>query len=513
MDVSTLRHRFALQRARLLRFVVPVLLLALALTGTGCVTTGTNPISGNTRAYGYTWEEEVKLGREADQQIQQQYGVVDDEALQQYVDEVAQNVLVESHMRRESTPAAFRNTEFHFRVLDSPVINAFALPGGYVYVTRGLLAHLNNEAQLAVVLGHEIGHVAGRHASKQAAKRQIMQGVLISGAIAGQAAFGGEVGENVLGLGGTAAQLLSLSYSRDNERESDRLGVEYATLAGYAAAEGSDFFRSLKRKSAQSGQTLPTWQSTHPDPGRREDTVMDLAQKWDEKVPGEQTVRDQDAYFAAIEDVVLGQNPRQGFTENDVFYHPDLKFRFPTPAGWTVQNEASQVAMIEPNQEAYVVFRISSASTPDQAASEFTAQEGVTVVEQSRETVNGRSARRVLAEGQAQQGQRLRILSYFVAYNNRVYQFQGLTTAEKYGTYQSAFQRTMTGFDELRDPDRLNVQPTRLAIRAAQRTAPFRTFVNEGALPDDISATDLAIMNQLELDTTVEAGRPLKLPN
>jgi predicted Zn-dependent protease len=330
--------------------------------------------------------------------------------------------------------------------------------------------------------------------------------------VAGQAAFGGNVGENILGLGGSAAQLLSLSYSRDNERESDQLGVEYAIKAGYDAAEGAAFFTSLKRKSKQSGRSLPTWQSTHPDPGRREDTVQELAREWDQRVEGPQTARNQDAYYAAIENLVLGDNPRQGFTENDVFYHPDLRFRFPTPAGWQVQNEASQVAMVQPDQEAYVVFRISTAASPEAAATEFAGQKGLTVVERAAPRVNGRNARRVLAEGQTQQGQPLRVLAYFIEYEDRVYQFQGLTTAGRYGTYRSAFERTMTGFDALTTPDKLNVQPIRLAIQPAARPAPFRTFVDEAGLPESISNDDLAIINQLELDTTVEQGRPLKLP-
>jgi predicted Zn-dependent protease len=477
------------------------------------VTTGTNPVSGNTRAYAYSWAEEEKLGREADQQIQQQYGVYEDEELQQYVDRVAQEVLAESHMRRPGTPERFRNTEFAFRVLDSPIINAFALPGGYVYVTRGLLAHLNNEAQLAVVLGHEIGHVAGRHASKQAAKKQLMQGVLVGGALAGQAAFGGSVAENVLGIGGQAAQLLSLSYSRDNERESDQLGVEYAARAGYAAAEGAEFFTSLKRKSEQSGQSIPTWQSTHPDPGRREDTIVELARQWDSKVEGPTDARNQDTYYGAIDNIVLGQNPRQGVVENDVFYHPELEFRFPVPSGWQTQNQTSQVAMIQPDQEAYVLFRISDADTPEAAAAELAGQQGLTVVERQSTQVNGREARRVVAEAQAQQGQTVWVLSYFIAYEDRVYSFQGLAAAQQYNTYRAALERPMTGFDALRDPDRLNVQPTRLTIRPAPRTGPFRTFVEAEALPDDMSPTDLAIINQLGLDDPVEQGRRLKLPN
>lgn len=494
-----------------LRLLLPLLFL-VGTVGSGCVTTGTNPISGNTRAYGYSWEEEVKLGTEADQQIQQQYGVYDNEELSDYVDEVGQEVLAESHMRRPDTPEEFRNTEFHFRVLDSPVINAFALPGGYCYVTRGLLAHLNNEAQLAVVLGHEIGHVAGRHASKQAAKQQIMQGVLIGGAVAGQVAFGGNMAENVLGIGGTAGQLLSLSYSRDNERESDRLGVEYAVKAGYDAAEGSEFFTSLKRMSEQSGQDIPTWQSTHPDPGQREDTIVELAQNWTQKVSVSATARNQETYYQQIEGVVLGKNPRQGFTENEVFYHPDLRFRFPVPGGWELHNQTSQVVMVQPDQEAYVVFRISQAETPEAAADQFAGQEGLTVVERRQDGVNGRSARQVVGEGTTQEGQTIRVLAYFISYDGRVYQFQGMTPADRYSTHRPSMEHPMTGFDDLQDQTKLDVEPVRLDIRPASRSAAFRTFVNEGALPDDLSPAGLAIINQVELEETVETGRPLKLP-
>ena len=415
-------------------------------------------------------------------------------------------------MRRPDTQAKFRNTEFTFRILDSPIINAFALPGGYVYVTRGLMAHLNNEAQLAVVLGHEIGHVAARHASQQAARQQFTQGLLVAGAVAGQAALGGEAAQNILGLGGQAAQLLSLSYSRDNERESDRLGVEYAIKAGYEAAEGSAFFETLKRIQSQSNQSIPTWQSTHPDPGARETTIRDLAAKWRQQVgtPADET--NQDTYYRQLEGIVLGENPRNGFEENDVFYHPELEFRFPVPGGWTVQNQPTQVAIIQSDQEAFVVFDIAQESSAQAAAGKLTGQQGVTVVEQRSTRVNGNPAQRVLLQGQTEQGQTVRILAYAIEFDGNVYRFQGLTTADRYDTYRNVFERTMEGFTRLTDPSILNIQPKRLTIRPASRTAAFRTFVDEGALPDEMSAEDLAIINQVGLDQQIEQGRPLKLP-
>ena len=478
----------------------------------GCVQTGINPVSGNRRAYGYSWEQEVQLGREADQQIQQQYGVYEDEELQAYVDRVAQKVLEKSHMRRPDTPEQFRNTEFEFRILDSPIINAFALPGGYVYVTRGLLAHLNNEAQLAVVLGHEVGHVAARHSSKQAGQRQLMQGLLVAGAVAGQAAGGGQAAQNVMGIGGQAAQLLSLSYSRDDERESDRLGVEYATMAGYEASEGAAFFTSLERKQEQSGQSIPTWQSTHPDPGQREQTIPELARQWQQRVGTPAATINQEDYFDQLRGVVMGENPRQGFAEDGVFYHPELAFQFPIPSGWQVINQPTQVALVQPDQNAFLVFGFAQEESPRTAASTFASQEGVTVVDRSSLSISGIPAERVLVEGQTQEGQTLRLLGYFFEYDGNVYRFQGVTAAGAYDTYRPSFTQSATGFARLTDASKLNIQPTRVQVEGASRSAAFQTFVDESQLPGDMTLDDLAIMNQVYLGDPIEAGRLLKLP-
>ncbi|PSQ85635.1 MAG: peptidase M48, partial [Bacteroidetes bacterium QS_1_65_9] len=187
---------------------------ALAAGTTGCVSTGTNPVSGDSRVYGYSWEEEQKMGAKSHKQIRAQYGFYDNDEVQQYVDEVGQRVLAESDLRDAGTKQKFRETDFTFTVLDSPIVNAFALPGGYVYVSRGLMSHLNNEAQLAVVLGHEIVHVAARHASAQAGKKQLGQLGLIAAAL-GTQALGGPGGQ-VARLGQTATKLLFLEYSRDN---------------------------------------------------------------------------------------------------------------------------------------------------------------------------------------------------------------------------------------------------------------------------------------------------------
>ena len=159
---------------RALSLVLTVLLHA------GC-TTGIVPATGENRFLGYTWQEETAIGKQSSKQITALFGLYRDPQLERYVTEVGNRVLATSHLRRPGTAEEFRNTPVTFTILDSPIINAMALPGGYIYVTRGMLAYLNNEDQLASVLAHEIGHVAARHAARQAWQQQIGQGLLLGG--------------------------------------------------------------------------------------------------------------------------------------------------------------------------------------------------------------------------------------------------------------------------------------------------------------------------------------------
>ncbi|MDX1547311.1 MAG: M48 family metalloprotease [Rhodothermales bacterium] len=485
------------------------MLLAVAVTLFASCTVSKNPITGNKRAYGYTWAQEVQIGKEADPQIVAQFGLYEDADLTSYVERIGEKVLAESHLRRPDTDPEFRNTPFTFRVLDSPVVNAFALPGGYVYVTRGLLTHLDNEAQLAVVLGHEVGHVAARHASKRAATQQLGQLGLIGGAILGQQVLGGSAGQNILDLGGTAAQLLFLSYGRDDERESDDLGVEYAAKAGYKASEAAEFFRSLKRISDESGQSIPSFLSTHPDPGEREQKIPRLAQEWAPLQPDE--VGQQD-FMSRLEGTVLGENPRQGFTRGGVFYHPDLRFRFPVPNGYQVINQPTQVAMIEPNQQAILVLQLAQgARSARDAAAELTGQQGITIVESGNTTVSGYPAYAVVGDAQTQQGV-IRFLSYYIEYGGLVYNFLGYAARDNFASYNGAFLQAVRGFSQLTDRSILNIEPHRVRIVAASRTAPFREFVPAN-LPEQFTAEELAILNQVTLDEVIQRGQPLKLPN
>ncbi len=482
------------------------LLLLVTLPLVGCGQASTNLITGETVRGAYSWQEEVQIGTEADQQITAQFGLYDDQGLQAYVERMGQEVLRTSAYSEASTPAEIRNTPFHFRLLDSDVVNAFALPGGYIYVTRGLLAHLENEAQLAVVLGHEIGHVLGRHSSQRALKAQQGQIGLLGAAVLGGVVGGGNVAEGILNYGGTGVQLLFLKNGRDAERESDRAGVAYAEFAGYDGAEAASFFRSLARLSAQSGGSIPSFLSTHPDPGEREQTIPQLAAQYDTGT--EVGARE---YLQQIDGLVLGTNPRQGFTENGVFYHPDLRFEFDYPNGWQVANGAASVQIAEPNGRAVMQFTFAKEASAQAAGRAFAGQQGFEVSDQGGTRVGGNTAYTVTGTATTQQGE-LGVLATFIEYGSAVYQFVGLTGASTFATYRDEFQSTFRSFARLTDSDYLNRQPVRLDVVDANGTAPFQSFLRGRPTPYGMDANGLAIMNEVQLNEAIPAGTPLKLP-
>ncbi len=491
-----------------LRIMGPTLTLLTVLAVAGCALSK-NPLSGRTRAYAYSWQQEIQMGRDSDAAIVAEYGLYDDAGLAAWVDSLGQVLLAKSHLRRPEAEAEWQATEFTFRVLDSPVVNAFALPGGFIYVTRGLLAHVEDEAQLAVVIGHEIGHVAGRHASRRATTQMLGQVLLIGGAVGGQALFGDRVASGILEIGSAATQLLFLSYSRDDERESDDKGVEYAALAGYDASRASAFFGTLRRLGEQSGQSLPGFMSTHPDPGEREQTILRLAAEWNARVPMERIGRDR--LLRAVDGIVAGENPRQGFVRSGVFLHPDLEFQFPVPDGFDVVNQASRIVLVGPEQRAFVVIGMDPGSaTARQAAERFSAKEGVTVIQSGVGSSYGLPAQFVVAEIAADNGGVTRVRAHFIDYSGKVFSFLGVAAQADYAAWEPSFQRAMQGFAPLRDPAVLGVQPWHVALVRTSRAGPLSDLVSAD-VPAGFTREGIAILNQRTLEGIVPVGERIKL--
>ena len=480
-------------------------LLWSALFFYGC-TADIVPATGERRYLGYTWQQETELGKEASKQVSALFGVYRDPKLQSYVTEVGNRVLATSHLRRPGAEERFRETQVTFTVLDSPIVNAMALPGGYIYVTRGMLSHINNEDELAAVLAHEIGHVTARHAARQAWQQQLGQGLLLGGALIGQGVLGLPA-QDILNLGGMAAQLLFLRYSREDELEADQLSVEYTSQAGYEAREVISFFQTINRLQEKEGQGMPNFLSTHPNPGDRVQRIRELTARLPERPLPAADAR----YMNAIEGLVLGEDPRQGFVEGNVFYHPELRFRFPVPRGFKVVNQPTQVVMVEGQNRAILGFTASGEKTVDSAAGKFLNQPGLKVLERRSMRSNGLPAYVIVADGQMEKGQVVRVMVYFVEYGGTVYQFIAYSAPQAFSTFQNLFLQTMQGFGSLQDSRMLSREPVRLGLERVARPARFEDLVPRN-LPEPFTLQDIAIMNQIEKNQEIRPGTILKIP-
>ncbi|MFK8101333.1 MAG: M48 family metalloprotease [Saprospiraceae bacterium] len=433
--------------------------------------------------------KEIAVGKESDPQIVASFGKYEDAKIQAFITKKGKEMAAVSHRP---------NLNFEFKVLDSPVVNAFAVPGGYVYFTRGILAHFNNEAEFAGVLGHEIGHVTARHSAKQYTSQMLGQGAFLAGILLSED-FRQYAGEASQGM-----QLLFLKFGRDNESESDELGVEYSTKIGYDAKEMADFFQTLKRLTDDGGGRVPTFLSTHPDPADRYTKVGQLAEKW-RKSTNEKLKVNRNAYLRMIDGLIYGEDPRQGYVENDQFYHPELKFQYPVPANWRTVNSPAQVQMAPADGKAIMVFAIAQGTTPEAAANDFVKNNQLQLNDSGRLKVNGLEAFAVTA-----QNDKLRVRSYFIQYNNLIYNFQGIASLTDFANYQNDFEYTMRNFDSLSDLSKINVNPEKIKIKTVGKTASLTEVFRTLDMPTQ-RFKELAILNGMELTDQVIKGTLIKV--
>jgi predicted Zn-dependent protease len=388
--------------------------------------------------------------------------------------------------------------------MDSPVINAFAVPGGYVYITRGILAYLNNEAELAGVVGHEIGHITARHSAQKYSETYLANLGL---------GVGSMISEDFAMFAGLAAQglgLLFLRFSRDDERQSDVLGVEYSTKVGYDAREMANFFQTLdKMQSKDEKGGLPDWFSTHPNPA---DRVVDVRKEAEKEQAGMSTKDlkiNREKFLNKINGLVYGENPRQGFVENNVFYHPELKFKFPVPAGWNLSNLPTQVQMIDAKEKGIMLFTLAGTASSKTAADQFIEKTKAKVAKNEVIKVNGLKARKVFSQI-ADGSNILNIQSYFIEMNGQVYVFHGFSSSSFFDEYQATYTNTMQGFSHLKDKSKLNVQPDRIKVVKVNKAESLKQVLGGFKVPDDQQET-LALLNGLNLNDDVKVGTQIKI--
>lgn len=454
-----------------------------------------NPVTGKRQIVTMSEEQELAMGREADPQIIAQFGLYEDSSLQRYMRQKGQQLAALSDRP---------NIPYNFRVLNSNVVNAFAIPG-YVYFTRAIMAYFNNEAQFEGVLGHELGHIAARHTVIQQRNQLLGQIGILAGAIFSPQ-FGQFAEAASQGLG-----LLLLKNSRDDEREADQLGVEYSTKAGYDATQMADFFNTLKRQGEQSGaEPIPNLLSTHPDPGERYQTVTQLAQEWKQKTNLTDPKVARDSYLRLIEGIVYGEDPREGFVESSIFYHPGLRFQFPIPSGWAYQNTPQAVQMAPKGGNALMIFTLAQGNSLQEAANTAMQQYQLTVVGSRETTINGLPALMVEGQQQQQNGGVLRTLSTFIQYNGTIYHIIGVSTAAEYGAYTQYFLNTMQNFRPLTDAAKLNKKPERVHIKTVTGATTLEQALRNFGTPA-ARLNELAILNGMNLSDRLAAGTLIKV--
>jgi len=423
-----------------------------------------NPVTHKRELMLLSADDEVAMGQQADPQILQTFGKYEDADLARYVSAIGKKLGALSHQP---------NLDYSIQVLDSPVVNAFAVPGGFVYLTRGILAYINDEAELAGVVAHEIGHIAARHSAQQYSKTQFVQLGLVLGSVLSKT-FRKYAGLAQFGVG-----MLFLSFSRDNERQADALGVEYSSKAGYDANHMANLFVSLERLN----------------PG--------------EAIQKTQFAVNRNQYLKQMDGIVFGEDPRQGYVEGNIFYHPQLRFQFPVPAGWKVNNTASQVQIVNQEQNAIILFSMAPEKSPSAAADAFVNESKAVVLKSEKTQVNGMQAHRIISDVTTEQGI-IRVMSYFIQKDKTVYVFLGYTEQTRFDGYFSVFDQTMSRFKKLTDSNKINVKPDRLVLKKTTGQGSLRQAFQKFNVPED-KWEAMAIINGMKLDDAIPGNTIIKV--
>lgn len=446
--------------------------------------------------------EEAQLGAEYHPQFVEQFGGEMTGPQARYVEQIGQNIAVQSGLA--TTPGAFDVT-----LLNSSVNNAFAVPGGYVYATRQLVNLMNNEAELAAVLGHEVGHVAARHSARRQQTAQTNQLLGLLGVIGGSL-IGGDFGSLLSQAGQQVPQLLTLRYSRNQELEADALGVQYLNSAGYDPRAMATLLQSLAAQNQLDAQlqgrenaTIPEWASTHPDPASRVQNAVQLA--------GNGTgITNRDTFLSRIDGMIYGDDPEQGIIEGRQFIHPILRFSFEAPQGFYMVNSTQAVSINGDAGRAQLTLAPYNNNLDAYVRSVFQAiggdQQQITPSSIQRTTVNGLPAAYGTARvNTGQQQVDVTVFAYEFS-SSQAFHFQAITPAGQAGVFNSLYN----SMRRISASEAGSVVPRRIDIVTAGRGDTVRTLANRMAYTDNQEAR-FRVLNGLFGNAQVVPGQPYKI--
>ncbi|MDX1711309.1 MAG: M48 family metalloprotease [Rhodovibrionaceae bacterium] len=499
-DTATKPSTAIALRRRLLRRAVPALALAAMTALAACAQA---PATGRTIfTGGLSQEKEEEIGQQQYRQIKKGEafgGPYEENAeLTSYVASIGRLLAKTSEMP---------DIKWTFTVLDTPIVNAFATPGGYIYVTRGLVALAENEAELAGVLAHEIGHVTARHMAERYGQSVIAQVLNLGAAVA----LGG--GMETQAIGALSAVMLR-SYSREQEFEADTLGVRYLTRAGYEPEAMASFLAKLQEHSrleakmrGQPGAADKfNIMQTHPRTADRVEAAIQAAAG--RRVTDPIVARD--IYLDKIDGMIYGDSPEQGMVRGREFLHPDLRFAFEVPRGFHVVNGEQQVVAFGPD-DALIVFDSVKVDRGISMRDFLTRQwaKDVRLSRVERINVNGMEAATGETRLNTRDGARdLRLVAYRYG-GQRVYRFMFVTEPGQTASFNEAFRRTTYSFRRLSDEEALAIKPYRLDVQRVQRGETLSGIAR--AMPyDDFQLERLAVLNGLDKNDNLVAGQRIK---
>jgi predicted Zn-dependent protease len=484
------------------RSLLYVAALAAALASGGCAT---NPVTGRTDVVTMSAAQEVEIGRKMHPQILREYGRYADEELQLYVSDLGRRIGAASHRP---------DLQYTFTVLDSEEVNAFALPGGYVYITRGIMAYLNSEAELAAVLGHEVGHVTARHAVRQQAGATATGvGATLLGILTGS----GDVA-NLANMAGTA---LVRGYGRDMELEADQIGAQYLARLDYSPEAMIDVVRLLKNQellevqlARQEGREPRVYHgvfSTHPDNDTRLKEVVTSARR--AGADGEPRPEGRDAYLQRIGGLPLGPSREQGVVRGSRFYHATLGITLAFPTGWNVQNLPSKVVAASPQKDAFL--QVTAAPPPPNVQPrELLARSlsGVTLAEGQALTSNGLDGYTAVGrEVGLPWGNRGPVRSAVVYFNGLAYLFNGGTRlSSAFGATDPLLLSSIKTFRRLRDNELHLAEPNRIRLVKAAPGTRIEALAKTSPI-EKYPAERLRLLNDLYPDREPTPGEWLKV--
>ena len=467
------------------------IIFLLSLLGSCAV----NPVTGKQDFVMISENQEIQMGREYNAEILKQYPIYQDQSLQEYVQSIGESLALKSH-RPELV--------YRFTVLDSPDINAFALPGGYIYINRGLMSYLSSEEELAAVLGHEIGHVTARHSVRQYSQAQLM-GILST-------AVEINSGRTAGNLANLASGALLSGYGRDMELEADDLGAQYIYQEGYSPQGMYEVLSVLKDQeiyskkiAEQRGQEPRSYHgvfASHPSNDLRLQEVLDNVGSSFQM--GEK--KEKDTYLQKIEGMVFGDSEQSGIRRGRDFYHGPLNLYISSPENWEIINNPNSLIFSSPFGEAVLGMTLEDLNfkeSPESYMRRFASD----TYEDQELTVNGYEGFTARAY---RSGRSTRMAVVFK--NNQVYQFIGYTKNESIdlSRFDQDFLGIINSFRDLQQDEMPLSKPLRLRNYKVKKGDNYKSLASLSSI--NVNAEDqLRLINGDYPDKTLEVGRTIKI--